>query len=98
MLASNSPTFSASYSRTTRLKSPVTSVRTQYLDSGELAAASFNWAASLLALPGLAMKQFRTTIIGVLLVEVSVATILTRTDGVAPIATPSLHLWPGAPS
>src|SRR5579872_513183 len=54
--------FSASCSRITRLKSPVRSVSTRCFPSFETAAASFNCAASLPAWPGLAMKQWRMTI------------------------------------
>src|ERR1043165_4268955 len=44
-----------------RLKSPVRSVSTRKCGMGAVLAASFNSAASLLAFPGLATKQFRTT-------------------------------------
>src|SRR5438067_660367 len=45
----------------TRLKSPVRSVNTRKCGMGVVLAASFSNAASLLAFPGLATKQLRTT-------------------------------------
>src|SRR5262252_4002963 len=61
MRASNSEMSLTSYSITTRLKSPVTSVRTRLLGSPATPATSFNCTASLLACPGLATKQLRMT-------------------------------------
>src|SRR5512135_1898572 len=73
----------------TRLKSPVRSVSTRCFSILDAAAASLSWAASLLAFPGFATKQFRTTIIALLLCPSYFRFSSLYNDSVAPLD----HAW-----